>query len=57
MLQLGRPQLEYICPYGHGRLEVEELQFTGKAAPEWKKQGDFWEELFAANDKADSRRR
>ena len=56
MLQLGRPQLEYICPYGHGRLNVEELQFTGKVGPEWKQQGDFWEELFAASDNADSRR-
>jgi len=56
MLQLGRPQLEYICPYGHGRLNVEELQITGKAAPEWTEQGDFWEELYAANDNADSRR-
>ena len=56
MLQLGRPQLEYICPYGHGRLNVEELQITGKAAPEWKQQGDFWEELYAASD-ADSQRK
>lgn len=56
MLQLGRPKIEYICPYGHGRLNVEELQITGKAAPEWKEQGDFWEELYAASDDADSRR-
>ena len=58
MLQLGRPQLEYICPYGHGRLNVDELHITGKNSPEWKEQGDFWEELFAASDsdKADSRR-
>lgn len=56
MLQMGRPQLEYICPYGHGTLNVEELQITGNATPEWKQQGDFWEELYAASDN-DSRRK
>ena len=24
MLQLGRPQIEYICAYGHGKLNVDE---------------------------------
>ncbi|MFI5382529.1 MAG: hypothetical protein ACHRHE_24830, partial [Tepidisphaerales bacterium] len=28
MLQLGRPHLEYICPYGHGTLKVAELQIS-----------------------------
>ncbi|MDP9052766.1 MAG: hypothetical protein M3N93_00455 [Acidobacteriota bacterium] len=51
ILQLGRPKMEYICPYGHGKLNIEELQFTGKAAPEWTEQGDIWEELFAASGK------
>ena len=23
MLQLGRPQIEDVCPYGHGKLNVE----------------------------------
>lgn len=50
MLQLGRPKIEYICPYGHGKLNVEELQITGKAAPQWTEQGDIWEELFATTE-------
>ena len=32
MLQLGRPRIESICPYGHGTLKVAELQITGKGA-------------------------
>jgi hypothetical protein len=47
MLQLGRPQIEYICPWGHGRLNVEEVQISGNVSPEWTEQGDIWEELFA----------
>jgi hypothetical protein len=47
MLQLGRPQIEYICAYGHGRLNVEEVQISGTVSPEWTQQGDIWEELFA----------
>ena len=49
MLQLGRPQIEYICPYGHGKLNVDELQISGVTAPEWTEQGDIWQELFAGN--------
>jgi hypothetical protein len=47
MLQLGRPQIEYICAYGHGRLNVEEVQISGAVSPEWTQQGDMWDELFA----------
>ena len=47
MLQLGRPQIEYICPYGHGKLNVEEVQISGTVSPEWTEQGDIWDELFA----------
>ena len=47
MLQLGRPQIEYICPYGHGKLNVAEIQISGTVAPEWTEQGDIWAELFA----------
>jgi hypothetical protein len=56
MLQLGRPRIEYICPYGHGKLNVEELQISGKVAPEWTEQGDIWQELFASSDKSDGER-
>src|SRR5579872_7268308 len=46
MLQLGRPRIEYICPYGHGTLRADEVQISGLAAPEWTPQsGDIWEEL------------
>ena len=46
MLQLGRPQIEYICPYGHGKLNIEEVQILGNTMPEWTEQGDIWDELF-----------
>lgn len=49
MLRLGRPQLEYICPYGHGKLNVEEIQFSGKVPPAWTEHGDMWDELFASS--------
>jgi len=51
MLQLGRPRIEYICPYGHGTLKEEELQISGIDNAEWTKSGDMWEELCAAASK------
>ncbi len=54
MLQLGRPRIEYICPYGHGKLNVEELQISGKVQPEWTEHGDIWDELFAAESRSNS---
>ena len=53
MLQLGRPQIEYICAYGHGKLNVEEVQISGAASPEWTEQGDIWDELFAESKDTD----
>lgn len=47
MLQLGRPTMEYICPFGHGTLNIEELQITGTVPPDWTEHGDMWSELFA----------
>ncbi len=55
MLQLGRPRIEYICPYGHGKLNVAELQISGRENPEWTQHEDLWDELCAAS-KADSKR-
>jgi hypothetical protein len=49
MLLLGRPRIEYICPYGHGTLKKEELQISGIENPEWTESGDMWEELCAAS--------
>jgi len=42
---LSRPRTEYICPYGHGTLKVEELQITGHAEPDWQPNEDIWKEL------------
>jgi hypothetical protein len=49
MLQLGRPRIEYICPYGHGTLKQDELQISGRENAEWKQNSDdIWEELAAS---------
>jgi len=48
MLRLGRPKMEYICAFGHGTLNIDELQITGSVPPGWKEHGDMWSELFAA---------
>lgn len=47
MLTLGRPRIEYICPYGHGTLTEDELQISGLENPEWTPHADYWEELCA----------
>lgn len=52
MLRLGRPQMEYICPYGHGKLNVDEVQISGTVTPEWTEHGNIWDELFATADAA-----
>jgi hypothetical protein len=49
MLQFGRPEIEYICTYGHGRLNVSEVQISGSENPEWTpQQQDMWSELTGA---------
>ena len=48
MLQLGRPRVESICPYGHGTLKEDELQISGLTNPEWTPNSDdIWNELCA----------
>lgn len=49
MLLLGRPRIEYICPYGHGKLNVSELQISGLENPEWTAHADMWDELCATS--------
>src|SRR5579862_1083695 len=49
MLFVGRPRMEYICPYGHGTLNVEELQISGIENPEWTAHADMWEELVSTS--------
>ncbi len=51
MLQFGRPRMEYICTYGHGKLNVEEIQFTGTEIPKWKEHQDMWKELYEMSDR------
>jgi hypothetical protein len=49
MLQFGRPEIEYICTYGHGRLNVAEVQISCSEVPEWTpQQQDIWAELAGA---------
>ena len=55
MLLVGRPRIEYICPYGHGTLKEEELHISGSDNPEWTESGDMWEELCAASQDAERR--
>lgn len=49
MLQLGRPRIEYICPYGHGTLRQEEIQILGLETPQWDQTPDLWKDLCAAS--------
>lgn len=49
MLQLGRPRIEYICPYGHGTLRQEEIQILGLETPQWDGTPDLWQDLCAAS--------
>lgn len=37
------PQLEWICPYGHGTMRHTEVQLSGVQADRWQKNDeDFW---------------
>jgi hypothetical protein len=46
ILTIGRPQTEWICPFGHGTLRIDELQITGKESPDWTRHDDdIWKEL------------
>lgn len=45
MLQFGRPHIEYICVYGHGKLNIPELHLTGMDSPAWTEHADYWAEL------------
>ena len=47
---LGRPRTEYICPFGHGTLKVDEVQITGHQGPDWQPHEDMWKELVSLDD-------
>ena len=49
MLQEGRPQFEYICPFGHGTLRVPGTKFQGREPSYWRANKDLWEHLIAAD--------
>lgn len=54
ILLFGRPQIEYICPYGHGTLRMDDLQITGMSAAEWTPHSDdIWAELTAPGKESD----
>lgn len=44
-LLLSPPRTEYICPYGHGTLNVPGVQITGLREPDWQPHEDIWTEL------------
>ena len=49
ILQFGRPQIEYICPYGHGTLREDDFRISGMARVEWEPHSDdMWAELCAS---------
>jgi len=46
ILRLGRPHTEWICPFGHGTLSIDDLHLTGSENPAWEPHdGDIWKEL------------
>lgn len=46
VLRLGEPHLEYICPFGHGTLNVNLLQLHGREGDDWREHDDnIWREL------------
>jgi hypothetical protein len=54
VLLFGRPQIEYICPYGHGTLREDDLHLTGASAPKWTAHSDdIWAELTASGKDSD----
>jgi len=47
-LQLGRPTVESICPYGHGTLSLDDADIAGMPTSQWKAHSDdIWDELCA----------
>ena len=42
---LGAPRTEYICTYGHGTLNIADLQITGRQTDDWHPHDDIWKEL------------
>lgn len=49
ILTFGPPSIEYICPYGHGTLQVPEAQISTSEPEHWRAHGDIWTELSASS--------
>ena len=45
LLEEGPPRIEYFCPYGHGTLQVPEVQASVSAPEKWRENEDIWTEL------------
>ena len=56
MLQFGRPHIQYICTYGHGKLNIPELHLTGMDVREWTEHSDYWAELCSIGEGKDDRK-
>jgi hypothetical protein len=41
----SRPKMEWICPYGHGTMNVPQVQLLGPENVEWAEHADIWKEL------------
>ena len=44
----GTPRTEYICTYGHGKLNVPDVHVSSSRAMRWIGYGSLWENLMAA---------
>jgi hypothetical protein len=44
-LLLDHPGVEYVCPFGHGKLLVQ-VWVSNQLAPKWTRYGTIWQELF-----------
>ena len=54
---LGPPRTDYICPFGHGTLRVQELNLGGGFHRDWQEHDDdIWKELYALEEKAGGRK-
>jgi hypothetical protein len=41
-----KPKIEYICPYGHGTMNIPQAQLLGPESTQWARHDDdIWKEL------------
>ena len=57
IVMLGRPRVQYICPFGHGTLSEDELHLTGRFRAHWQPHDDnIWKELESYGQRGSNRR-